>query len=67
MSTTTTTPQAPTTDTGDAALRTACMERRINALATAVVLLLEQPTTPTQRRAADLAREALREVGLPHI
>ncbi|MFB9408825.1 hypothetical protein [Dactylosporangium matsuzakiense] len=41
------------------------MERRIEALATAVLLLLQEPITPAQRRAAELAREALREVGLP--
>ncbi|GAA3277077.1 hypothetical protein GCM10020218_025720 [Dactylosporangium vinaceum] len=64
MPTTTPAPPAPTTDTRDTALRTACMERRIEALATAVLLLLQQPITPAQRRAAELAREALREVGL---
>lgn len=68
MSTTAATPSAPTptTDTGDIALRTAGMERRIEALATAVMLLLEQPVTPAQRRAADLARAMLHEVDLPH-
>ncbi|WP_327000581.1 hypothetical protein OHA72_36365 [Dactylosporangium sp. NBC_01737] len=66
MTTATRSAPTPTTDTGDMALRTACMERRIEALATAVVLLLEQPVTPAQRPAADLARAALREVDLPH-
>lgn len=63
MSMTTKTPPAPTTDTGDSTLRTACMQRRIGALATAVVLLLERPVTAAQRRAGDPAREALRRPG----
>ncbi|WP_432971407.1 hypothetical protein [Dactylosporangium sp. CA-233914] len=57
---------APTTDTGDTALRQACAERRIEALSVAILLLLDQAKTPQQRRAAALAREALDEVGLPH-
>lgn len=67
MSTFTATPSAPgpTTNTVDMALRTACAERRIAALATALALLLDQATTPAQRYAADLARTALRDVGLP--
>ena len=55
----------PSTSTADTALRSACAERRIEALAVAVRLLLDQATTPAQRRAAALARAALDQAGLP--
>jgi hypothetical protein len=56
----------PTTDTADMALRMTCVERRIDALAAAILLLLGQATTPAQRRAVELARAELDDVALPH-
>ena len=57
---------SPTTNTADMALRITCAERRIEALAVAVLMLLERAETPAEQRVAVLARAELDQVSLPH-